>query len=31
MTDLLRRASNYLKHSKENQVETNSFKKIILF
>ena len=26
MTDLLRRASNYLKHRQENQVETNSFK-----
>ena len=26
MTDLLKRASNYLKHRKENQVETNSFK-----
>ena len=26
MTDLLKRASNYLKHRQENQVETNSFK-----
>ena len=26
MTDLLRRANNYLKHRQENQVETNSFK-----